>query len=116
VANALVVFLLLGGLAGVVALALTSGLGSTRRRVVGIACAGVLLFAAYNVYLAVATFGNEAGICGECRSYLGNDVPVLMILMGFTNLLGWILGAALGYVARFTPRAARARAAAFDTE
>jgi hypothetical protein len=81
-------FLLLGG-GGLV---LGTAVGLVTRRWALTLGVGAALFVAYNVYLAVADHSDPYGVCGECDSYLGNEVPVLLPLFGFSNGIGWVVG------------------------
>jgi hypothetical protein len=54
--------------------------------------AGAAGFVVYNAYLALADHSDPYGVCGECEPHLGNEVPILLPLMGYSNALSWLLG------------------------
>jgi hypothetical protein len=73
---------------------------------------GVAGFVAYNTYLALADHSDPYGVCGECDPYLGNEVPILLPLMGYFNAIGWLLGMGVAWLLVHAWRTRRQAAAA----
>ena|SRR5436190_1415249 len=103
----MIAILYLGGLAFVVALALMAVLASNGRRLGLVILLGVVLTAAWfvAVLLTASTNANHPN-CEDCDYVWGRRwwPPLVLSVIGL-NVLAWLVGAIVGWLARrFAPR------------
>src|SRR5436309_8420822 len=98
---------LFGGVAGVIALALTVALGTNRRRSAALVLLGLSLALAWLLFAYfIATPGDQPRPnCSDCGVYLGRWwEPGLVFFVIATNLVGWTVGVLAGSAVRATTR------------